>query len=173
QARVLCIADNVARSMHNILTPRGALVRDARIWAHYLDEAIELFGAGSDVPFSGHNWPCWGSGRIVDYLEKQRDLYSYLHDQTLRLLNQGYTGPEIAEAIELPPTLAREWHCREYYGSVSHNTKAIYQRYVGWFDGNPAHLWEHPPRDQAQRYVAFMGGAEAVLEKARQSSEAG
>jgi alkyl sulfatase BDS1-like metallo-beta-lactamase superfamily hydrolase len=173
QARALCVADNVARSMHNILTPRGALVRDPRVWAHYLDEAIELFGAESEVLFSGHNWPCWESERIVDYLAKQRDLYTYLHDQTLRLLNQGLTGPEIAEQIELPPSLAREWHCREFYGSVSHNTKAIYQRYMGWFDGNPAHLWEHPPQEAAQRYVEFMGGAEAVLEKARRSFEEG
>jgi alkyl sulfatase BDS1-like metallo-beta-lactamase superfamily hydrolase len=172
-ARALCIADNAARSMHNILTPRGALVRDPRVWAHYLDQAIELFAAESDVLFAGHHWPCWGSERIVDYLEKQRDLYSYLHDQTLRLLNQGYTGPEIAELIELPPSLAAEWHCREYYGSISHNTKAIYQRYMGWFDGNPAHLWEHPPVEQARRYVEFMGGVEAVLEKARASFAAG
>jgi alkyl sulfatase BDS1-like metallo-beta-lactamase superfamily hydrolase len=173
EARALCIADNVARSMHNILTPRGALVRDPRVWAHYLDEAIELFGTESDVLFSGHNWPCWESERIVDYLGKQRDLYRYLHDQTMRLLNKGYTGPEIAEAIELPPSLAAEWHCREYYGSVSHNVKAIYQRYMGWFDGNPAHLWEHPPVGQARRYVEFIGGAEAVLEKARKSFEEG
>jgi alkyl sulfatase BDS1-like metallo-beta-lactamase superfamily hydrolase len=172
-ARVLCVADNVARSMHNILTPRGALVRDPRIWARYLDEAIELFGAESDVLFSGHNWACWGGERIVDLLEKQRDLYTYLHDQTLRLLNKGHTGPEIAELVELPPSLAEEWHCREFYGSVSHNTKAIYQRYMGWFDGNPAHLWEHPPQEQARRYVEFMGGAEAVLEKARRSFEEG
>jgi alkyl sulfatase BDS1-like metallo-beta-lactamase superfamily hydrolase len=173
QARALCVADNVARSMHNILTPRGALVRDPRIWAHYLDEAIELFGAHSDVLFCGHHWPCWGGEQIVDLLGKQRDLYTYLHDQTLRLLNKGHTGPEIAELVELPPSLAREWHCREYYGSVSHNTKAIYQRYMGWFDGNPAHLWEHPPGEQARRYVEFMGGADAVLEKARQSYEEG
>jgi alkyl sulfatase BDS1-like metallo-beta-lactamase superfamily hydrolase len=172
-ARALCIADNAARSMHNILTPRGALVRDPRIWAHYLDEAIELFGAESDVLFAGHHWPTWGGDRIVDYLEKQRDLYTYLHDQTLRLLNQGLTGPEIAEQIELPPSLAEEWHCREYYGSISHNTKAIYQRYMGWFDGNPAHLWEHPPVEQARRYVELAGGAEALLEKARASFEAG
>ncbi len=172
-ARVLCIADNAARSMHNILTPRGALVRDPRVWAHYLDEAIELFGANSDVLFAGHHWPLWGDGQIVHYLEKQRDLYTYLHDQTLRLLNQGHTGPEIAELIELPPSLAEEWHCREYYGSISHNTKAIYQRYMGWFDGNPAHLWEHPPVEQAKRYVEFIGGADAVLEKARASFDEG
>jgi alkyl sulfatase BDS1-like metallo-beta-lactamase superfamily hydrolase len=173
EARALCIADNAARAMHNILTPRGALVRDPRVWAHYLDEAIELFGEHSDVLFAGHHWPCWGQAQIVDYLEKQRDLYTYLHDQTLRLLNRGHTGPEIAELIELPPELEHEWHCREYYGSISHNTKAIYQRYMGWFDGNPAHLWEHPPVEQARRYVEFMGGAETVLEKARASFEAG
>ncbi len=172
-AKVLCVADNVARSMHNILTPRGALVRDPHIWAAYLDEAIELFGADSDILYSGHHWPCWGRERIVDLLEKQRDLYTYLHDQTLRLLNKGHTGPEIAELVELPPSLAEEWHCREFYGSVSHNTKAIYQRYMGWFDGNPAHLWEHPPSEQARRYVEFMGGAEAVLEKARRCFEDG
>ena len=172
-ARALCIADNAARAMHNILTPRGALVRDPRVWARYLDQAINLFGEDSEVLFSGHHWPCWGSERIVDYLEKQRDLYTYLHDQTLRLLNQGLTGPELAERIELPPSLASEWHTREYYGSISHNTKAIYQRYMGWFDGNPAHLWEHPPAEQARRYVEFMGGAEAVLGKARACFEEG
>jgi len=173
EARALCIADNAVRSMHNILTPRGALVRDPRIWAHYLDEAIELFGAETDVLFAGHHWPFWGREAIVEHLEKQRDLYTYMHDQTLRLLNQGHTGPEIAEQIELPPSLAEEWHCREYYGSISHNTKAIYQRYMGWFDGNPAHLWEHPPVEQARRYVELAGGAEALLEKARASFEQG
>ena len=172
-ARVLCVADNVARSMHNILTPRGALVRDPRIWARYLDEAIDLYGERSDVLFSGHHWPCWGGERIVDLLEKQRDLYSYLHDQTLRLLNRGLTGPEIAEQVELPPSLAAEWHCREYYGSVSHNVKAIYQRYMGWFDGNPARLWEHTPSERARRYVEAIGGAEAVLAKAREAFDAG
>ncbi len=173
ERRALCSADNAVRSMHNILTPRGALVRDPRIWANYLDETIELFGADSEVLFTGHNWPCWGGEQIADLLGKQRDLYTYLHDQTLRLLNKGHTGPEIAELVELPPSLAEEWHCREFYGSVSHNVKAIYQRYMGWFDGNPAHLWEHPPVAGARRYVEFMGGAEAVLAKARDSFEAG
>ncbi len=173
EARALCVADNVARSMHNLLTPRGALVRDPRIWAAYLDEAIELFGAESEVMFSGHHWPAWGGERIVEVLEKQRDLYSYLHDQTLRLINRGLTGAEIAERLELPPSLASEWHCREYYGSLSHNVKAVYQRYIGWFDGNPAHLWRHPPVESARRHVEFMGGADAVLERARASYEEG
>lgn len=169
--RVLCIAENATHTMHNTLTLRGALVRDPRVWARYLDEAIELFGRDSDALFAGHHWPRWGSERIVEYLEKQRDLYGYLHDQTLRLINRGLTGREIAEQVELPPELASEWHCRGYYGSVSHNVKAVYQRYMGWFDGNPAHLWEHPPVESARRYVEFMGGASRVLELARRSYE--
>ena len=107
--------------------------------------------------FAGHNWPRWGTAEIVEMLTGQRDLYSYLHDQTLRLINRGRTGPEIAEELELPPSLAGAWHCREFYGSLSHNVKAIYQRYMGWFDGNPAHLWEHPPQERARRYVEFDG----------------
>jgi alkyl sulfatase BDS1-like metallo-beta-lactamase superfamily hydrolase len=106
-------------------------------------------------------------------LEKQRDLYRFLHDQTLRLLNQGYVADEIAEMLELPPQLASEWHCRGHYGSVNHNAKAIYQRYIGWFDGNPAHLWPHPPEPAAERYVEYMGGAEAVLERAEAAFEGG
>jgi linear primary-alkylsulfatase len=171
--KVLCIAENATRTMHNVITPRGALVRDPRIWAHYLNEAIELFGERTDVLFSVHHWPRWGRERIVDYLKKQRDLYAYLHDQTLRLLNKGLTGPEIAETLELPPALEREWHCRGYYGSLSHNVKGVYQRYMGWFDGNPAHLWQHPPVGAAQRYVEAMGGSAAVLERARRSYEQG
>ena len=172
-ARALCIAENATHNLHNVLTPRGALVRDPHVWAHYLDEAIELFGDATDVLFAQHHWPRWGRERIVDFLAKQRDLYAYLHDQTLRLLNKGHARQEIAELIELPPSLEREWHCRGYYGSVSHNVKAIYQRYLGWFDGNPAHLWEHPPVEAAERYVDFMGGADAVLEKARAAFEEG
>jgi alkyl sulfatase BDS1-like metallo-beta-lactamase superfamily hydrolase len=171
--RVLCVAENATHTMHNLLTLRGALVRDPHVWARYLDETIELFGSVSDVLFAGHHWPRWGGDRIVDYLKKQRDLYAYLHDQTLRLINKGLTGREIAEELELPPELVSEWHCRGYYGSVSHNVKAIYQRYMGWFDGNPAHLWEHTPTESARRYVEFMGGPERVLELARDSFEQG
>lgn len=171
--RVLFTAENASHTMHNTLTLRGALVRDPRIWAHYLDETIETYGRESDTLFGCHHWPCWGTDRIVDYLSKQRDLYAYIHDQTLRLLNQGYTGLEIGEMVELPPSLANAWHCRGYYGSLSHNVKAVYQRYMGWFDGNPAHLWGHPPTEAARRYVEFMGGTEAVLERAQASFEAG
>ena len=171
--RALCMAENATHNLHNVLTLRGALVRDPRVWSSYLDEAIELFGDRADVLFAQHHWPRWGRERIVDFLAKQRDLYGYIHDQTLRLLNKGYTGSEIAESFELPPSLEREWHCRGYYGSLNHNVKAVYQRYLGWFDGNPAHLWPHPPQAAATRYVALAGGADALLANAREAFEQG
>jgi alkyl sulfatase BDS1-like metallo-beta-lactamase superfamily hydrolase len=171
--RALCLAENATHNLHNILTLRGAVVRDARVWSRYLNEAIALFASQADVAFASHHWPTWGRERIVAFLSRQRDLYAYLHDQTLRLLNQGYTGAEIAEMIQLPPALQGAWHVRGYYGSVSHNVKAIYQRYLGWFDGNPAHLWEHPPEESARRYVECMGGVDAVIGKARGYADAG
>ncbi|MFE9045862.1 alkyl/aryl-sulfatase [Streptomyces sp. NPDC007818] len=171
--RALCLAENATHNMHNILTPRGAVVRDARVWARYLDEAVEYFGDSYDVAFASHHWPTWGNDNVVAFLTAQRDLYAYLHDQTLRMLNDGLTAPEIAEQIQLPPALERTWHTRGYYGSASHNTKAIYQRYLGWFDGNVAHLWEHPPTELARRYVDVAGGADAALEKARGYADAG
>lgn len=164
--RALCLAENATHNMHNILTLRGAVVRDARIWSRYLDEAISFFGDTYDVAFASHHWPTWGRENVVRLLTEQRDLYAYLHDQTLRMLNNGLTGPEIAEEMRLPPALERAWHARGYYGSLSHNVKAIYQRYLGWFDGNAAHLWEHPPVELAQRYVELAGGPEEALAKA-------
>jgi len=143
------------------------------VWASYITEAVDRFIARTDVVFASHHWPTWGRERVRDYLELQRDLYAYLHDQTLRMLNQGMVGAEIAESIELPPALEHAWHARGYYGSVSHNVKAIYQRYIGWYDGNPAHLWQHIPTEAATRYVAAMGGADAVLARAREAFAAG
>ncbi|MDI2032465.1 alkyl sulfatase dimerization domain-containing protein [Saccharopolyspora sp. TS4A08] len=169
----LCTAENATHTLHNLLTLRGAEVRDPRAWAHYLTEAIELFAGGSDVAFASHHWPVWGRDRLVEFLSEQRDLYAYLHDQTLRLLNRGLTPLEIAEQIAMPPNLERAWHTHGYYGSVSHNTKAVYQKYLGWFDGNPAHLWEHPPTEAAERYVDFMGGADEVVRRARDSYDEG
>jgi alkyl sulfatase BDS1-like metallo-beta-lactamase superfamily hydrolase len=171
--KALCMAENATHTLHNILTIRGAVVRNPHAWAGYLTEAIEMFGAQAEVVFTSHHWPTWGRDRVAGFLGLQRDLYAYLHDQTLRLLNQGYTGAEIAEQFELPPALERAWHAHGYYGSVSHNVKAIYQRYLGWYDGNPARLWQHPPQEAARRYVAFMGGADAVVDKARASCEEG
>ena len=171
--RALCMAENATHTLHNLLTLRGALVRDPNVWSTYLTQAIRMFGTRADVVFASHHWPTWGADRIVSFLSTQRDLYAYLHDQTLRYINQGYTGAEIAEIIELPPALANAWHTRGYYGSVSHNVKAIYQRYMGWFDGNPARLWPHPPAELASRYVDAMGGLDHVVRTARTAFAAG
>ena len=171
--RALCMAENATHTLHNLLTLRGALVRDPRVWSTYLTEAIDTFGDRSDVAFASHHWPTWTSDRVVEYLSTQRDLYAYLHDQTLRLLNQGYQGAEIAELIELPPALENAWSTHGYYGSVSHNVKAIYQRYMGWFDGNPTRLWPHPPAEQATRYVDALGGIDRVVELAQAAFDSG
>ena len=169
----LCAAENASHTMHNILTIRGAVVRDSHAWAHYLTETIDLWGADLDVVFASHLWPTWGRERVVEYLAMQRDMYLYLHDQTLRLINQGYVGSEIAEVLQLPPALEAAWHTHGYYGSVSHNVKAVYQRYLGWYEGNPARLWPHPPVESATRYVAAMGGAGAAVAIAQQAYDAG
>jgi len=171
--RALCMAENCTHTMHNLYTLRGAQVRDPKAWAHYVDEAIDYFDGQYDVIFASHHWPTWGEDACVDFLKKQRDMYKYLHDETLRLANQGYTILEIPELIQLPPELFRAWYNRGYYGSINHNVKSIYQRYLGFFDGNPANLHPLPPEEAAKNYVDFMGGAEAVLDKARQSFEAG
>jgi alkyl sulfatase BDS1-like metallo-beta-lactamase superfamily hydrolase len=171
--RALCLAENVTHNLHNLLTLRGAQVRDARIWSRYIAEAIELFGEHTDAAFTSHHWPTWGTQNVIRFMTGQRDLYAYLHDQTLRLMNQGYTGSEIAEMIEIPPALDAAWHTHGYYGSVSHNVKAIYQRYLGWYDGNPAHLWQHPPEAAAARYVQALGGLDATIAKAREFADTG
>jgi len=171
--RALCMAENATHNLHNLLTLRGALVRDPRAWSGYLTEAIDSFADRTDVAFASHHWPTWGRDRIVEFLGLQRDLYAYLHDQTLRQLNQGYTGIEIAENFAMPPALEQAWHTHGYYGSVSHNVKAVYQRYMGWFDGNPGRLWQHPPGALALRYVAAIGGIDRVVEIAREAFDAG
>ncbi|WP_082982847.1 alkyl/aryl-sulfatase [Mycobacterium sp. 1423905.2] len=173
QFRALCMAENATHNLHNLLTLRGALVRDPRAWSGYLTEAIDTFADRAEVVFASHHWPTWGQQRIVEFLSLQRDLYAYLHDQTLRLLNQGHTGVEIAEMFRLPPALEQAWHARGYYGSVSHNVKAVYQRYMGWFDGNPGRLWPHPPEALAPRYVAAMGGIDRVVELAQAAFDSG
>ncbi|GKZ76615.1 hypothetical protein AnigIFM56816_006882 [Aspergillus niger] len=160
----LCAAEDATHTFHNILTLRGAVVRDPHSWAKYLTETIDRYGSQAEVVFAQHHWPTWGNDNILKFLTYQRDLYAYVHDQTLRLLNKGYNGPEIAEMLTLPPALDQSWYCRGYYGSLSHNVKAIYQRYVGWFDGNPAHLWEHIPVDKAKRYVALIGEDKVIQE---------
>ncbi|MEU8585763.1 alkyl sulfatase dimerization domain-containing protein [Streptomyces sp. NPDC048664] len=171
--RAVCMAENATHTMHNIVTLRGAEVRDARAWAGFLTESIGLYDGHVDVAFASHHWPTWGNDRIVTLLTHQRDLYAYLHDQTVRLINQGLTPAEIAETLELPPALEGVWANRGYYGSLSHNVKGIYQRYMGWFDGNPAHLWEHQPADEARRWVECLGGQAAVRARAEQYAKRG
>ena len=144
QFKALWMAENTTNTMHNILTLRGAQVRDAQVWAHYINEAIDLYGGQAEVKFQAHHWPVWGNARIVDYLKKQRDLYKYMHDQTVRLMNKGYTGTR-SPNDRAAPVAAEQLATRGYYGTMSHNIKAIYQRYMGWYDGNPANLNALPP----------------------------
>ncbi|MGY6502630.1 MAG: alkyl/aryl-sulfatase [Acidimicrobiales bacterium] len=170
---LLCMAENCTANMHNVYTPRGAQVRDALAWSKYIGEAIELFAADTEVCFASHHWPRWGADEVRRFLTQQRDLYRWLHDQTMRLANHGLTASEIAEELELPADLATEFHVRGYYGTVNHNVKAVYQRYLGWFDGNPANLHRHPPAEAGRRYVDAMGGADAVLAAGRAAYEQG
>ncbi|KEF54182.1 uncharacterized protein A1O9_09977 [Exophiala aquamarina CBS 119918] len=165
--RALCIAECATHVMHNIITLRGAQVRDAKAWSKYLDETISVFGT-ADVLFAGHHWPTWGRKEICQLLSEQRDFYAYLHDQTVRMMNTGLSGIQIAEQIRLPTSLQKAWHIQGFYGSVSHNVKAVYQRYLGWFDGNPAHLWQHPPEEEGKRYLKCFGGVDGLVQRARE-----
>ncbi|MCG9915049.1 MAG: MBL fold metallo-hydrolase [Phenylobacterium sp.] len=173
QFGALCMAENCSCHLHNIYTPRGAQVRDAKRWAFYIDEAADLFADRTKVLFASHHWPRWGEARARGFLAKQRDLYKFIHDQTLRMANHGMTPLEIGEVLRLPPTLEAEWFTRSYYGTLNHNAKAVYQRYLGWFDGNPANLHPHPPVEAGKRYVDLAGGAEPLLAKAREAFAAG
>ena len=167
ELKALWMAENTTNTQHNLYTLRGAQVRDALLWSKNIGDSIELFGDKVDVKFQSHHWPMWGQADIVDYFKKQRDLYKYIHDQSVRMLNMGMTGEEIAEAIKLPPELDQFWPNRGYYGTVKHNAKAVYQRYMGWYDANPANLDKLPPVPAAKKYVEYMGGSAAILEKAK------
>ncbi|MFT5580140.1 MAG: alkyl sulfatase BDS1-like metallo-beta-lactamase superfamily hydrolase [Paraglaciecola psychrophila] len=172
QLKALCTSEVVTHILHNIYTPRGAKVRDALAWSKYIHELMLLF-PDADVVFASHHWPIWGSERVQQYLGSQRDVYKYLHDETLRLANHGLTPIEIAEQLELPDSLAKVFANRGYYGTVNHNVKAIYQLYFGWFDANPANLHPLPPEQAAVKYVEFMGGADAVVVRAEQCYQRG
>jgi alkyl sulfatase BDS1-like metallo-beta-lactamase superfamily hydrolase len=170
--KAYCGAEIVNHNMHNLYTLRGAKVRDALKWSGYIDDAIQRFPE-VEVVFTSHHWPVWGNERALAYLEGQRDTYRFMHDQTLRLANQGATPREIAEQLELPPQLAKSFANRGYYGTLRHNVKAIYQFYFGWYDANPANLDPLPPVELGKRYVEAIGGASAVKEKAQAALEAG
>jgi len=173
QFRVLDMAENATHTMHNLYTLRGAEIRDGAAWARYIDDALALFGDKSDVLIAQHHWPVWGGAKIKAYLTKQRDLYKFINDQSLRLLNQGLTPGEIAEQLTLPASLAQEWALRGYYGTLRHNARAVYQKYLGWYDSNPADLDPLPPDAAARKEVEYMGGAAAVIARAREDFNKG
>lgn len=173
QFRALNLAENATRTLHNLCPLRGAQVRNARLWSHYLNVALERYAPHADVVLAQHHWPTWGNERLTQFLEQQRDLYKYLHDQTVRLMNQGRTASEIAEEMTLPESLRAQWHTHGYYGTVSHNVKAIYQHYLSWYDGNPSHLHALPDEQSASRYVEYMGGIPAILARAQRDFDHG
>ena len=169
----LCMAENCSHNMHNLIPIRGAQARNSLAWSKYIGEAIDLFGDRSEILFNSHHWPRWGNDDVIDFLRKQRDMYRYIHDQTMRRANHGMTPLEIADELTLPPEMRTEAHTTGYYGHLAHNVKAVYQRYLSWYDGNPANLWKLPPTEVGQRYVDLAGGPEELLAKARQSFDRG
>jgi len=171
--RVLNLAENACHTMHNLCPLRGAKTRDALAWAHYLNQALDRFVPEVDALIMQHHWPVWGRQRIRDYVAGQRDMYRYLHDQTLRLMSHGRTPKEIAEELLMPGKLSRQWFARGYYGAVAHNVSAVYAHYMGPYDGNPANLNPLPPALAGAKYVEYMGGADAVVERARADFSAG
>ena len=173
ELEALCMAENCSGVMHNVYTPRGAQVRDSLAWSKYINEALELFGRRVNVLFNSHNWPHFGQDDLVEYLKFQRDTYRFIHDQTMRLANHGFTPLEIAEKLELPESLAKEFSSRGYYGTLSHNSRAVYQKYLGFFDGNPSNLNPLPPSEAGEAYVEYMGGAAALLERAQRDYDLG
>jgi alkyl sulfatase BDS1-like metallo-beta-lactamase superfamily hydrolase len=173
QFKVLNMAEDTNHTMHNLYALRGAEVRDAKLWSRYIGETIDRYGDRTEVLIAQHQWPTWGTERITAFLKKQRDLYKFIHDQSVRLLNRGYTPNEIAETLKMPASLANDWSTRGYYGTLSHNAKAAYQKYLGWYDANPANLSPLAPVDQARRTVEYMGGADAVVAHAREDFKAG
>ena len=169
----LCTAENCTHNMHNLVPIRGALIRDSLKWSKYIGEIIELWGSQIQLTFASHHWPRWGNDDVLHYLRLQRDLYRWVHDQTMRMANHGHTAVEIAEMLTMPPEFTEHSHTVGYYGHLVHNIKAVYQRYLSWYDGNPANLWKLPPTESGKRYVDLAGGPEALLEKAQRSFDEG
>jgi alkyl sulfatase BDS1-like metallo-beta-lactamase superfamily hydrolase len=172
-SRTFLAAEIATCSLHNILTPRGAKVRDALGWSGFLNEALNLYGDRSDIIISSHCWPRFGQSEVKGTLSGQRDNYRYLHDQTVRMMNKGMTQAEIAEVLKAPPAIGDQWFNKGYYGTYSHNSKAIYQYYLGWYDAVPANLNPHPPEIRAAKLVAAMGGAKNVLAEAKKAMKVG
>ncbi|MGX9353192.1 alkyl/aryl-sulfatase [Shimia sp. W99] len=173
QLKALCASEVTTHNMHNILTPRGAEIRNTLGWAKYIDETISIFADRTELIFASHHWPQWGSERITRFLIRQRDLYRFIHDETLRLANHGHTLHEIPDMVELPDGLRHDFACRGYYGTLKHNIKAVYQFYLGWWDGKPTTYDALPPQESARRFVRVIGGADAVLTEGRRAAEEG
>ncbi|WP_235865791.1 alkyl/aryl-sulfatase [Pseudovibrio exalbescens] len=173
ELNALCTAEDAVHTLHNTYSLRGAKIRNPLAWSKYLNETIYEYGDTVEVLFAPHHWSLTGNSRVLEHLRSQRNLYRFINDQPLRLLNHGFRMTEIAEMIEMPEALAKNWSARGYYGSNNHNIKSTYVRYLGWFNGNPATLHKYPERDAAKRYVEFMGGADALLEKAKTSYDQG
>ena len=171
--QALWMAENCTGTLHNLYTLRGAEVRDGNAWANYLMEAKARYGSQAQVTFQSHNWPHWGNDVVNEYLENTAAMYKFIADQTLMYLNQGYTADEIANMIALPAALEKNWYTRQYYGTVAHNAKAVYQKYMGFYDANPVHLHPLPQADAAQKFVEYFGDVDAVLARAAQDFEAG
>ena len=169
----LCMAENCSHNMHNLIPIRGAQARNSLAWSKYIHEAIDLFADDSALMFASHHWPRWGRDDVRGFLTKQRDMYRYVHDQTMRWANHGHTPLEIGEMVAFPDEYRTEAHTTGYYGHLAHNVKAVYQRYLSWYDGNPANLWKLPPADVASRYVELAGGADALVAKARTAYDDG
>ncbi|WMY73482.1 alkyl sulfatase dimerization domain-containing protein [Buttiauxella selenatireducens] len=173
EKKMIEAAEDVTHTLHNTYSLRGAKIRDPLAWSKYINAAIDRWGNDAEIIIAQHHWPTWGKDNVVNLMKGQRDMYRYINDQTLRMANQGLTRDEIAAKIKLPPNLAKTWASRGYYGSVSHDVKATYVFYLGWFNGNPATLDELPPEDSAKKFVEYMGGADAVLQKAKTDFEQG
>ena len=171
--RMLCMAENCSHNLHNLYPLRGAKVRDALAWSKYLHEALVLWGDETDIMFASHHWPRFGQDDVHAFLKLQRDVYRWMHDQTLRLANQGLTPDDIADQLSMPESFKHQSHVQGYYGTVSHNVRSVFDRYLGWYDGNPAKLNPHPPVEAGKRYVEMMGGAEAVVAGAQRAFDEG
>ncbi len=171
--KALWLAENCTSTLHNLYTLRGAQVRDGAEWARYITEAITRYGNDAEVAFQSHNWPHWGNKVIKDYMVNTAAVYKYINDQTLTYINQGYTSDEISNMIKLPEKLAAHWYTRQFYGTVAHNSKAVYQKYIGWYDGNPVNLQPLAPSDSAKKWVEYLGDTGKVLRMAKEDFDAG
>ncbi|MBP3683993.1 MAG: MBL fold metallo-hydrolase [Oscillospiraceae bacterium] len=173
QFSALWLAENCTGTLHNLYTLRGAQVRDGAAWAGYITEAITRYGEEAEVVFQSHNWPHWGNGTVTEYMTNTAAIYKFINDQTLTYINQGYTSNEISNMIELPEPLEKVWYTRQYYGTLSHNSKAVYQKYMGWYDANPVNLNPLTPSESAKKWVEYLGDVDEVLRMAKADFDAG